>query len=202
MEHFIAELSWLVVTYIFGSIPFGLIVAKTCKGIDPRLIGSYNTGATNIARTCGTRYGILTFILDMAKGYFPMLIAIAISGSALFLTLTALAAILGHMYSIFLNRKGGKGVATTIGALAAIIPGPLLLSVILCLILIWSSGYMSLGSLTMVTVLPLFVILCGQFSYLILSLIILFLIYNKHKDNILRLAKGEESPWKTKCSSN
>src|SRR6056297_1561872 len=122
MENFIAEFGWVIVSYLLGSFPFGLLIAKISKNIDPRLHGSKNTGATNIARICGQKYGIITFILDMAKGYIPMLIALTISQSFLFLTLTGLAIILGHMHSIFLNREGGKGVATTIGIFAAFTP--------------------------------------------------------------------------------
>lgn len=201
MEHFIAELGWIIVSYLIGSFPFGLIIAKISKNIDPRLHGSKNTGATNIARTCGARLGILTFILDMAKGYIPMLIALTISPSFLFLTLSGLAIIIGHMRSIFLKYKGGKGVATSIGIMAALAPEPLILSLILCVLIIWATGYVSLGSLSLVTSLPVFVLLGGYFSAFILSLIIMALVTSKHRDNIVRLAMGQEMPWQNKSDS-
>jgi glycerol-3-phosphate acyltransferase PlsY len=196
MELFLAELSWLVLTYVIGSLPFGLIIARTTANLDPRLHGSGNTGATNIARLCGTSYGVLTFVLDAAKGFFPVLIGTAISGSAVFITLTGLAALLGHMYSVFLDRRGGKGVATTIGIFLALVPGCLLVSLALGLLLIWATGFVSLGSLVLVTALPVFILLSGTFSLLVLSLAVLVLVYWKHRDNILRLARGEEHPWK------
>lgn len=196
MNGLIAGIGWLLVTYLIGSIPFGLIVAKSCKGIDPRLWGSRNTGATNVARTCGTGPGLLTFGLDMAKGLVPMLLAMGWSTSAAFLTLTGLAALLGHMYSVFLNRKGGKGVATTIGLFLAVTPTPLFWAVILCLIMIGVTKFVSIGSLTLVATLPVFMLIFGQFSYLILSLIVLALVFTKHRDNILRLIRGEEHPWR------
>lgn len=189
---------WILITYLIGALPFGLFVAKACKGIDPRLWGSYNTGATNVARTCGPGYGLLTFALDAAKGFVPLLVAMAMSGSVLFLSLTALAALLGHMYSVFLNWKGGKGVATCIGLFAALAPGALFWALILCLFLIWFTGYVSLGSLSLVTVMPLFILLSGHFSLFLLSLVIMLLVYSRHKENILRLARGEENPWSKK----
>jgi len=196
MNALIAGIGWLLVTYLIGSIPFGLIVAKGCKGIDPRLWGSKNTGATNVARTCGTGCGLLTFGLDVVKGLVPMLLAMGWSTSAAFLTLTGLAALLGHMYSVFLNRKGGKGVATTIGLFMAVTPSPLFWALILCLAMIAVTRYVSLGSLTLVATLPIFILIFGQFSYLILSLIVMALVFAKHQDNILRVIRGEEHPWK------
>jgi glycerol-3-phosphate acyltransferase PlsY len=196
MNALIAGIGWLLVTYLIGSIPFGLIVAKGCKGIDPRLWGSHNTGATNVARTCGTGYGLLTFGLDVLKGLAPMLLAMGWSTSAAFLTLTGLAALLGHMYSIFLNRKGGKGVATTIGLFIAVTPSPLFWALVLCLAMIAVTKYVSLGSLTLVATLPIFILIFGQFSYLIFSLIVMVLVFSKHQDNILRVIRGEENPWK------
>jgi glycerol-3-phosphate acyltransferase PlsY len=111
------------------------------------------------------------------------------------LTLTGLAVVLGHLYSAFLGGKGGKGVAITIGIFLALTPTPLFWSVVVCIVLIWVTGFVSIGSLSMVTVLPLFILLAGSFSYLILSLIVMVLVYSRHRENILRLAKGQENPW-------
>ncbi len=202
MQVFIADIGWLLVIYLVGSLPFGLIVSKMAKGLDPRLLGSKNIGATNVARICGSSYGILTFLLDMAKGFIPVVLVCSFSESAFFITLTALAALLGHMYSVILDGKGGKGISTTIGIFLALAWGPLFWSLVIFLILIWVTGYIAAGSLGMVTVLPIFMLLSGHFSYLILSLIVLLLVYSKHRDNIIRLAKGEEHPWrKSKFSS-
>ncbi|MCF8086364.1 MAG: glycerol-3-phosphate 1-O-acyltransferase PlsY [Desulfohalobiaceae bacterium] len=196
MERFIALLGWLLVVYIVGSVPFGLLLAKIGRGIDPRQHGSKNTGATNVARTCGRRYGIATLLLDLLKGLLPMLVATAMSSSAVLLTLTGLAALLGHMYSVFLDGRGGKGVATTIGIFLAVTPAPLFWSLLLCVLLIWAIGYVSLGSLALVTSLPLFILLAGDFGFLILSLLVCVLVFAKHRENILRLARGEENTWR------
>ncbi|MCF8030885.1 MAG: glycerol-3-phosphate 1-O-acyltransferase PlsY [Desulfohalobiaceae bacterium] len=196
MAQFFALLGWLIVVYIVGSVPFGLLLAKIGRGIDPRLHGSRNTGATNVARTCGTRYAVATLILDLSKGFIPMLAATAISHSPLLLTLTGLAALLGHMYSLFLDGRGGKGVATTIGIFLAVTPTPLIWSLILCVILIWTIGYVSLGSLALVASLPLFLLLAGDFGFLLLGIVVTVLVFGKHRENILRLARGEEKTWK------
>ncbi|MCF8039914.1 MAG: glycerol-3-phosphate 1-O-acyltransferase PlsY [Desulfohalobiaceae bacterium] len=198
MSTFLICLFWLALTYIIGSLPFGLIISKITTGEDPRLSGSQNTGATNIARTCGLRYGILTFLLDMAKGFIPLLLAMTLSESILFLSLTGLAAISGHMYSVFLNGTGGKGVATTIGVFAALAPTPLFWSLVICLFIIWFTGYVSVGSLALTLSLPILLILSFNLSFFLLSLAVMFLVFFKHRDNIVRLARGEENSWKFK----
>jgi len=195
MNIVIAGLGWLLVVYLIGSIPFGLLVSRLANGIDPRLTGSKSTGATNVARTCGAGYGILTFVLDAAKGLIPILLAMGINDSAVFITLTGVAVLAGHLYSAFLSGKGGKGVATTIGIFLALTPTPLFWSVVVCILLIWATGFVSIGSLSMVTLLPIFIVISGAFSYLILSLIVMGLVYSKHRENILRLARGQENPW-------
>jgi glycerol-3-phosphate acyltransferase PlsY len=195
MNIVIAGLGWLLVVYLIGSIPFGLLISRLANGIDPRLTGSKSIGATNVARTCGMGYGILTFVLDAAKGLIPMLLAMGINSSAAFLTLTGLAVLLGHLFSAFLGGRGGKGVATTIGIFLALTPTPLFWAVVVCLLLIWVTGYVSIGSLTMVTLLPIFILFSGAFSYLILSLLVLALVYSKHRENIIRVARGQENPW-------
>lgn len=198
MSVFLACTVWIALTYVLGSVPFGLLVSRVWCGQDPRLSGSTNTGATNVARLCGLRYGILTFFLDMAKGFVPLLVGMALSNSPLFLSLTGLAAILGHMYSVFLNRKGGKGVATTIGIFAAATPTPLFWSLMICLLCIWLTGFISAGSLTLTLTLPVLLLLSGNIAYLPLSLIVLILVFHKHRDNILRLAAGKEHSWREK----
>ena len=200
MEYYIALLGWIAVVYIIGSVPYGLLLARVGRGLDPREQGSRNTGATNVARVCGAKYGIGTLLLDVLKGFLPVLAATAISTSAFFLTLTALAALLGHMHSVFLDGRGGKGVATTIGIFLALTPGPLFWALVLCILLIWTMCYVSLGSLALVGSLPLFILLAGDFGFLVLSLVVCVLVFAKHRENILRLARGEESTWRRKAA--
>jgi acyl phosphate:glycerol-3-phosphate acyltransferase len=188
---------WLALTYLIGSMPFGLIVARTLCGIDPRTAGSRNIGATNVARLCGARYGILTLGLDLLKGYVPVVLAAGFSDSTFFLGLTGLTALVGHMHSMFLGGKGGKGVATTIGVFLALTPGALSFSLLLCIVAIWASGYVSLGSLTLVATLPVFHLLSGRFGLIPFSLLVMILVFLKHRENIVRLARGEEKPWRS-----
>lgn len=191
---------WILLTYLIGSMPFGLFVARAVGGRDPRTAGSGNVGATNIARLCGFRWGVATLALDLLKGLLPVAMATSFSDSPLFLSLVALAAILGHVFSVFLRFKGGKAVATTIGALIPLIFWPLLWSVLICVAVIKLSGFVSLGSLVLVVALPVFCLLLGQSAYLPLTLVILALVFWRHQDNIIRLAKGEEKPWLKKKS--
>lgn len=196
------QLLWLVFSYILGSIPFGLFIARFMCGIDPRQDGSRNTGATNVARLCGTHYGVSVLLLDAMKGFVPVIVAFEISDSSIYHGLVLLAPIMGHMFSVFLKGKGGKGVATSIGAFLALSPGALFLAVLLCVAVIAFSGYVSLGSLTLATAMPLFLLLSGQLAYCIFALAVMALIYAKHRENIARLARGEEKAWRKKSHSS
>lgn len=189
------DILWIGLTYCIGSIPFGLVFAKTFCGVDPRTAGSGNVGATNVARLCGKTWGAATLVCDLLKGALPVFVATQLSDSGLIWTLTALAAILGHLYSCFLGFKGGKAVATSIGVLIPLAFWQLLIAVAICLFLIWRSGFVSLGSLSLVTAMPILLFLSGKFSILPLSLIILALVFWSHRENIRRLAKGEEKTW-------
>ncbi|HML53818.1 MAG TPA: glycerol-3-phosphate 1-O-acyltransferase PlsY [Solidesulfovibrio magneticus] len=191
-----AATAFLVLTYLLGAFPFGLVVALVGRGIDPRLAGSRNTGATNVSRLCGTRLGVLTLVLDLAKGLVPVLCARAMTDSPVFLSMVAVAAVVGHMYSVFLYGKGGKGVATTIGVFLGAAPVPALLSVAACVAVIRVSGYVSAGSLTLAVALP---ILCAWFGPVFLvpaAAIIGGLVIHKHRDNIARLRSGQEKSWR------
>ena len=196
MEKLIAQLIWIGVSYLIGSIPFGLIIAKSKHGVDLRDVGSGNIGATNVARTCGFSYGVFTFLLDMLKGIIPVAIAFKLSPNSLFISLTALSAIIGHMYSVFLNYKGGKGVATTIGIYLVLNSCALIISVIIALLIIYLTGYVSLGSIILVMIMPIFMLFQKGFIYFLLSLIIMLLVINKHRENIARVLKGQENTWK------
>lgn len=203
----------VIVAFGLGSIPFGLVVARLVRGIDPREGGSHNTGATNVSRLCGTQWGIVVLILDVFKGYLPAAAAPAIllglgsgadagagagAGAADWLSLSAigLAAILGHIYSPLLHGKGGKAVATTIGVFLALAPLATLFALLCCAGAIALSGYVSMGSLTLALALPFFCLITGNLATLPLALVVMFLLFWRHRENILRLHKGEEMPWR------
>ncbi|EGJ50184.1 glycerol-3-phosphate 1-O-acyltransferase PlsY [Desulfocurvibacter africanus] len=192
------SIGWILMSYLIGSVPFGLVMAKAVCGVDPRLEGSRNTGATNVSRLCGTRYGLVVLALDLLKGWAPAAGAMTFSDNWFFLSLVGLAAIIGHISSPFLSGKGGKGVATTIGVFLALTPSALIISVLCCVAAITISGYVSLGSLTLGAALPLFTLLTGKIGFLPVTLLVAVLIYWKHRENIRRLATGQENPWRKK----
>lgn len=190
------SIAWIALAYLIGSMPFGLFVAKTAKGIDPRTDGSRNIGATNVARLCGTGWGVLVLALDIAKGWLPVAVGSTFSDSAFFLGATALAAVAGHIFSVFLHGRGGKAVATTVGVFLALAPAQLVVSAIACILAIALSGYVSLGSLTLVTLLPILLLFTGHATYFFFALAIMVLVYWRHRENIHRLVRGEEKPWR------
>ena len=187
---------WLGLCYIFGSLPFGILISKSFCKIDPRQHGSKNIGATNVSRTCGFQYGLAVLILDILKGYLPIMLAFKFSSSAIFISLTALAVIVGHMYSVFLYGKGGKGVATTVGVFLALAPMATVWAIGICLAVIYLTGFVSLGSLALVTSAPIFFLFTGNFAYILLTLIIMGLVFWRHEENIHRLLTGDESSWR------
>lgn len=208
--YLLLKILWLALTYVLGSIPFGLVLGRVFCRIDVRKAGSGNVGATNVARLCGTGWGVLTLLLDAAKGAAPVAAVLyvlphywpemfAAKGPAGFAGLTGLAVILGHLYSVFLRFKGGKAVATTVGVYLVILPVHLIISAVLCIVVIKRWGFVSLGSITLVAAMPVLLIFSGMFTrnfeYMLLSVCILVLVIYSHRANLGRLMAGEEKPW-------
>jgi len=187
-----ASLAWIGLAYLLGAVPFGLVVGKIFCGIDPRTDGSRNTGATNVARLCGFKFGVLALLLDLAKGFVPVAVACTFSESSLFLALTGLAAIVGHCWSVFLYGKGGKAVATTVGVFLALAPVSTLIAAVITIAVIAKSGYVSMGSLTLVTILPILMLVTGNLTYCLMAVVVAALVFWRHRENIQRLARGEE----------
>ena len=199
------ELGWVIVAYLLGSIPFGVLFAKFFCRTNPQEAGSGNIGATNVTRLCGLRVGLLTLLCDAGKGAAAVAIGISLISKVdglqaghepLFITATGLAVILGHMYSIFLKFKGGKAVATTIGVFAVLALPQMILAGVFCVATIWWKKYVSLGSLVLVLSLPIILFLSDRLDLLVLSLTAAFLVTNAHKENIKRLISGQEKPWR------
>jgi len=190
-----------LLSYILGSIPFALVISLP-QGIDPRKAGSKNPGATNVARLLGKKWGILTFIGDSGKGILALLLASFFLkdltySKELILAGVGFFAVLGHLFSVFLKFKGGKGVATTIGVFLFLTPEAMLAGLCLFIIAVALSGYVSVGSLLTTASLPFLIYLFHYSSeYIITSALLALLIWIKHKDNIKRLLKGEEKTWK------
>lgn len=206
MEHILTGATFfsLLLAYLLGSVPYGLIIATKFCHIDPRTAGSGNVGATNVARLCGKGWGALTLVCDLTKGALAVGLAWYICnhyGGWQYAHLGAgLFAILGHMFPVFFGFKGGKGVATTVGVFFVLSPLPLIVAAIICLLVIWRTGFVSAGSLTLAAMIPLLAALTNQYPVALLGAIIALLIAFAHRQNIQRLIKGEEKPWNTKGS--
>ena len=186
----------IALAYALGSVPWGLVIAKTFCGVDPRLDGSRNTGATNVARLCGFGWGVVTLACDVLKGALPVWLALRVNPAPLFVSAVALACVLGHVFSCFMRFRGGKAVDTSIGVFLPLAFWPLLAASLLCVLIIWRSGYVSLGSLALVTALPLGLCLTGQWAWLPLALCVWALVVWKHRENIARLRAGTEKTWR------
>ena len=186
----------IALAYALGSVPWGLVIAKTFCGVDPRLDGSRNTGATNVARLCGFGWGVVTLACDVLKGALPVWLALRVNPAPLFVSAVALACVLGHVFSCFMRFRGGKAVATSIGVFLPLAFWPLLAASLLCVLIIWRSGYVSLGSLALVTALPLGLCLTGQWAWLPLALCVWALVVWKHRENIARLRAATEKTWR------
>ncbi|WP_319370362.1 glycerol-3-phosphate 1-O-acyltransferase PlsY [uncultured Ilyobacter sp.] len=193
-----------VLAYVLGSIPTGVIIGKKMKGVDIREHGSKNSGATNAYRVLGARYGIMVLIADAAKGFFPVMFADFAGVEGTFLILVGLITIMGHSLSIFLNFKGGKGVATSLGVFLYLVPQVMLVTIGVFVIVAYFSKYVSLASVTCAALLPILTLIMPIRESLIrLELFIMtfligaFVIY-RHRTNISRLMDGTENKFKFK----
>jgi len=181
-------------SYMLGSIPSGLLLARLTGAPDPRKIGSGNIGATNVLRSGGKALGILTLIFDILKGLIPTLTAALVLKNSYFVSLVGFLAFLGHLFPVYLKFKGGKGVATAIGVMIVIMPEALLISLLCFLIVVGISRTVSLGSIMASALLPLWGGLWGYPGpFVILSGIMALLIIVRHRANIKRILAGTES---------
>jgi glycerol-3-phosphate acyltransferase PlsY len=197
--------------YLIGSIPFGVILAKL-HGVDLRKVGSGNIGATNVGRALGRKWGVVCFVLDMLKGLVPMLVAMAMlpqekGARELWIWLaTGGAAILGHVFPVYLGFRGGKGVATSLGVVLGLWPYYTicgLIAAISWLLAVWMWRYVSLGSmiasLDFVVALVILIAAIPGWEFARLWPLVVFaavmagLVILRHKDNIGRLMAGTES---------
>lgn len=192
----IISAAWIIGAYLLGSIPTGLLLGRL-YGIDVRKEGSGNIGATNLYRTVGRKVGIMTLVGDCLKGMVPVLLAWKLGVIEPMQAWIGLAAFCGHVFSIFLLFKGGKGVATALGVYLALSPLAVLgaLVVFLLLVVIWR--YISLGSIVAAAIMPLIIyVLPHCTELLVASAIISAIVILKHHTNISRLVAGTESKFK------
>ncbi len=183
----------VVFAYFLGSIPVGVILGKL-KGVDPRKTGSGNIGATNVMRAAGKKLGVITLILDAAKGFVPVALATALGVHVYVIALVGLVAFLGHVFPVFLRFRGGKGVATALGVYLAVSPVTILGAFVVFVIVAAIWRYVSLASMIGAMVVPIGLYLIGApLAFVIMAGLIALVVIIRHKDNITRLVKGSES---------
>jgi len=183
----------LALSFLVGSIPFGIIVAKA-KGVDLRKVGSGNIGATNVLRSIGKWPAAVTLLGDIMKGTLAVALGRYVGADPLYEGLFGIAAILGHNFSIFLKFRGGKGVATSLGVLLMYSPLVACITITLWLIVSVITKYSSLGALVSFGLLPfnIFLLDVAQKEKLFIGVVITLLILIRHTDNISRLIRGTE----------
>jgi acyl phosphate:glycerol-3-phosphate acyltransferase len=195
----LTEISISVAAYLLGSIPFGLLLAKLFGGKDVRKAGSGNIGATNVSRVAGPVAGVLTLLLDAAKGSVAVVLAARLTNeSALWMMIAGFLALIGHCFPVWLRFKGGKGVATAAGVFLALCPLAMLGALLLLILVVAFWRYVSLGSIAAAAAVPLLMYLLwapGHAPPHVVtfgSLAIALLVIYKHDANIQRLVEGEE----------
>ena len=191
----------LVLAYLIGATPTSYVAGKLGKGIDLRQHGSNNLGATNVYRVLGWKYAIPVGVIDMLKGAVPVVILGPWSnGPAWFTVALGLAAVLGHMFSPYVRFRGGKGVATAAGMFLALAPLAIGISLLIWILALWLSGYVSVASLTVAVLFPLWVRLTvpDQAYTFWASVVLALLIVYSHRPNIARLRQGTENRFRTR----
>jgi len=194
----------LLAAYLIGSFPTSYIFARLFKGIDIRQHGSGNVGATNVVRTVGKVPGFIVLMIDIAKGVIAVTIVaryfypfIAGMDFAAYRAMMGIAVICGHVWTVFLKFKGGKGIATTLGVIFVISPLALAASCVVWLACFIITSYVSLSSILLVVSCPIFAAILGEpIPVVLFTIIVCFITTYRHKPNIIRLLDGTESKLK------
>lgn len=185
-----------VISFVVGSIPFGVIIGKLVKNIDIREVGSGNIGAANVWRALGPVPAIIVLILDALKGFVCVKLAMMLVHAGFYgagEVISGLSAIMGHNYSVFLKFKGGKGIATSLGVVFGLDARIALISFGIWVVILLLTRYSSLGSLTGAAAVPVQMYLFHKpQAYLIFAVLAAVFAFYKHKENIKRLIAGRE----------
>lgn len=191
-----ADIGWLLASYLLGAIPTSYLVGRIFRGIDLREYGSRNLGATNLYRTLGWRYAVPVGLFDVAKGAIPVAVfGPRVPGIPLFPVYCGLAAIVGHVFSVFVKFKGGKGVATAAGVVLGLAPFALLAVAVIWALVVRLTGYVSLGSVIAASLFPFAAELLhpARPEPLWFDITLAGFLVFKHRSNIQRLMKGTEN---------
>jgi acyl phosphate:glycerol-3-phosphate acyltransferase len=198
----------VLLAYLLGSIPFGYLIVRLQVGTDIRESGSGGTGATNVSRRAGKEAGLVTLLLDALKGAIAVLVARLIMGGAThnaewWVAGAAIAVLLGHVFPVWLGFRGGKGVATGVGVFVVLAPIALAFAGLLFILIVWSTRYVSLGSIAAAATLPFLIFLqnllapVAELGPLMLAAVVgALLIILAHRENIRRLVAGTESKFR------
>jgi glycerol-3-phosphate acyltransferase PlsY len=183
----------VVGAYFIGSVPFALLLARRWGAADLRQLGSGNLGAANVLRASGARAGILVAVLDVAKGAASVALAMRVSSGPVAPAAAGLAAIVGHIYPVWLKFKGGKGVATACGVFSVLTPLAVPPSLAVFLVAVWATRYISLGSILASLALPSIAYATGApAATLVAAWAAAVLILFRHRSNVARLVGGTE----------
>ena len=186
-------LAMMVAGYLLGSIPFGIVVSNYLGATDPRTAGSHNIGFTNVLRVSGKKAGFLTLAGDLGKGWLVGWVAMQMHDHAWWPWLIALTPIIGHLFSVFLGLRGGKGVATALGAIIGVAPWVGFSTVLVWLVTAGVWRYSSGAAITAFILLPVSAaVLRGDQQFVIFTVVVSGLILWRHKDNMIRLWNGTE----------
>jgi len=192
---------WIACSFaslVMGSLPFGRLIARKVADIDITQRGSGNIGATNVARELGLKWGVLTLILDLLKGFVPVFVLSHLQPQhQLGHALVGLAALVGHQFSLFQGFSGGKGVATALGVYLVLAPLPALIAMGCFALTVIIFDFVSLGSIISAGLMPVLLILSGKsLTMVFASCLVTALIWIKHRGNMRRLLRGEERKWR------
>jgi glycerol-3-phosphate acyltransferase PlsY len=198
------KLIFVLIAYLLGAIPFGYLLIKFVftEGEDIRDVGSGGIGATNVTRRAGKKAGILTYLFDVAKGVAAVLLMRQVANEDyLWIGAAAVAAIVGHIFPVFLKFRGGKGVAVGVGVYLALAPLSVLSTLVLWALIVYFTRYVSLASILATAAIPLWTLLYygwlmphkHLFALIMIGVLGCALIVAKHRENIARLLKGTES---------
>lgn len=192
----------ILLAYLIGSIPNGLIVGKYMCGVDIRQFGSKNIGATNAYRVLGPWPAFWVFLTDALKGVAGVMMGQWLDGSTIALLAGGIAAMAGHNWSIFLKFKGGRGVATGLGVIAVLVPKVTAIVFIVWALIVYTTRYVSLGSIIAAVLVPLSMWFFNEsIEILVFGIVAALFVILRHKPNIERLLKGEELKIKAGGSS-
>jgi glycerol-3-phosphate acyltransferase PlsY len=183
----------LVVGYLLGSIPFAYLLARRHRGIDLRLAGSGNVGAANLLRNTTKKIGVSAMALDMGKGIATVLVARQIEPGAAAPAVAGIAAVLGHIYPVWLGFRGGKGVATTCGVFVILAPVATAIASVLFVLTVWWTRYVSLGSVVASAMLAPLAYFTGSPAIIVVgAVIVAAVVIERHRSNLGRMAAGIE----------